>query len=78
MIDPSPDYECDEEENGAFPHEEDCDKYYDCYNGVATLFVCTDIMLFDLTYDGCNYAQVIIQRRFSLKEFDSRESFLDE
>lgn len=57
IIDPSPDYECDPEDNGAFPHEESCELYYDCYEGIATLFTCTDIQLFDLVYNGCNWAQ---------------------
>lgn len=51
------DFECDPEVNGAFPHEEDCQKYYDCWNGTATLLSCSDLMLFDLKYAGCNFAQ---------------------
>jgi len=63
MIDPNPDFECPEE-NGAVPHDELCEQYYDCYNGVATHFTCTDVMLFDLTYAGCNYAQVKFRTMF--------------
>jgi len=59
IIGPDPDYECDPEENGAFPHEEFCEYYVDCYKGLATLAVCTDTMLFDLVYNGCNYASEV-------------------
>jgi hypothetical protein len=66
IIDPSPDYECDPEDNGAFPHEESCELYYDCYEGIATLFTCTDIQLFDLVYNGCNWAQVSLSQRIKM------------
>jgi len=46
-------YSCTE--NGAFPHEELCEYYYDCWEGEAMLGRCTDTYLFDLTYMGCNY-----------------------
>jgi len=47
------DYNCTE--NGAFPHEELCEYYYDCWEGYASLGRCTEGYLFDLTYMGCNY-----------------------
>jgi len=55
IVGPAPWYECPEE-NGAYPHEEDCDKYYDCYNKEAHLGQCTNNMLFDIKYSGCNWA----------------------
>jgi len=57
IIGPDPDYKCDPEVDGAFPHETDCDKFYDCWKGNASLGVCTENMLFDLTYSGCNWPQ---------------------
>lgn len=43
--------------NGAFPHPDSCDLFVDCWEGAAILFRCTDDMLFDLRYMGCEYAQ---------------------
>ena len=43
--------------NGAsiYPHPE-CDKYYTCYTGQsAFLWQCSNDLLFDLVYNGCNY-----------------------
>jgi hypothetical protein len=57
LIGPDPDYNCDPEVNGAFPHLQKCEYFYDCWKGNATLGLCTDVMLFDLKYNGCNYAE---------------------
>ncbi|CAG7822498.1 unnamed protein product, partial [Allacma fusca] len=46
-------------DNGAYPHEELCEYYYDCWEGQATLCRCTDELLFDLVYDGCNYPEQV-------------------
>lgn len=57
IIEPAPWFDCENKTNGAYPHETDCDKFYDCYNGLAHLGICTEDMLFDIQYDGCNFAQ---------------------
>jgi len=59
MIGPDPDYKCDPENNGAFPHADKCEYFYDCYNGEAWLALCTDMQLFDLKYHGCNHAEQV-------------------
>lgn len=38
--------------NGLFPHEEKCEYYWNCYDGVALLLRCEFDYLFDLTYLG--------------------------
>jgi hypothetical protein len=58
IIGPAPDYECDPEVNGAFPHETDCDLFYDCWKGNASLGQCTETMLFDLKWSGCNWPEL--------------------
>ncbi|ODN01504.1 putative chitinase 3 [Orchesella cincta] len=56
--------------DGAFPDEADCLLFYICWNGSATLNRCTDIMLFDLRYSGCNFAEYVdCQDRFRPPEF---------
>lgn len=56
--------------DGAHPDEEDCLLFYICWNGDATLNRCTDIMLFDLRYSGCNYAEYVdCQDRYRPPEF---------
>ena len=36
----------------------DCNKYYTCYGGQPVyLWQCRDNLLFDLTYNGCNYPE---------------------
>lgn len=57
IIGPAPDYEC--AYNGAHPHETDCLLFYDCWEGNAMLGTCTENMLYDLRYDGCNYASQV-------------------
>jgi hypothetical protein len=49
------DYDCPE--NGVFPDLESCERYIACWDGHADLWRCTDEMLFDLVYNGCNYAE---------------------
>lgn len=46
------------DEGGVFPHETACEKYYVCSGGEATEYTCDDEMLFDLVYDGCNFAHL--------------------
>jgi len=50
-------YDCPN--NGVFPDEESCVNYVECWEGEANLWRCTDNMLFDLVYNGCNYAQYV-------------------
>ncbi|OXA61317.1 probable endochitinase [Folsomia candida] len=54
-IGPLPDWDgpCE----GAFPDPDDCRQFIECWAGEATLWTCTERMLFDLEYYGCNYAQ---------------------
>jgi hypothetical protein len=53
------DFECDPEVGGAFPDETACEKYYICANGEAKPFTCPADQLFDLVYDGCNFAELV-------------------
>jgi hypothetical protein len=57
--DPPPEFECDPEKNGAFPHETYCEKYWDCYNGVATLLECRDDTLFEIKWSGCEQPELV-------------------
>ncbi|CAG7718305.1 unnamed protein product [Allacma fusca] len=50
-------YSCTD--NGAYPHEELCEYYYLCWEGQSTLCRCTDELLYDLEYDGCNYPELV-------------------
>ncbi|CAG7786435.1 unnamed protein product [Allacma fusca] len=50
-------YSCTD--NGAWPHEELCEYYYDCWEGAATLCRCIDGYLFDLEWRGCNYPEMV-------------------
>jgi len=46
--------------NGAWPYPDDCGKYVVCWElDQPMLGQCTDNMLFDLVYHGCNYAQYV-------------------
>jgi len=56
IIGPVPDYVC--EENGVFPNMDDCSQFIQCWMDEAVMWQCTDLMLFDLTYYGCNFAHL--------------------
>ncbi|CAL8113106.1 unnamed protein product [Orchesella dallaii] len=56
--------------DGAHPDEDDCLLFYICWNGAATLNRCTEIMLFDLRYAGCNFAEYVdCQDRYRPPEY---------
>ncbi|XP_023209513.1 protein obstructor-E-like [Centruroides vittatus] len=42
-------------ERGQFPHEEYCDKYYDCWNGIAHTRQCSDDLLFNPVTLVCDW-----------------------
>lgn len=56
---PAPNGTFDCPEDGAFPHEERCEYYWNCWEGVAYLMHCQLDYLFDLTYDGCNFPEMV-------------------
>lgn len=40
------------------PHPQRCDLYYTCYGGQPVyLWQCRDNLLYDLTYNGCNWPE---------------------
>jgi len=45
--------------DGAWADEQDCLYFYICWGGSASLHVCTDVMLFDIRYSGCNFAEYV-------------------
>lgn len=41
-----------------YPHPQQCELYYTCYNTQPTyLYQCRGNLLFDLVYDGCNWPE---------------------
>jgi len=54
---PNGTFECTE--NGAFPHAERCEYFWNCWEGDANLMHCQNDWLFDLTYDGCNFPEMV-------------------
>lgn len=52
------DFACPPAEEGFFPHSENCEMYYGCYNHIRTLHICTGQLLFDLEYRGCNWPEM--------------------
>ena len=51
------DYVCPENEHFA-PHPDDCTLYYSCWNNVTHLWKCSSDLVYDLTYDGCNFLEL--------------------
>jgi len=50
---------CQHTSDGWFPDPYNCRKYWRCVNHEGTHFKCPDDQLFDLTYDGCNFPNLV-------------------
>merc|ERR1711973_413456 len=49
-------FDCVEHGDGWHPDPYNCRKFWHCYGGVGQHYACRTDMLFDLRYNGCNYA----------------------
>ncbi|CAL8144543.1 unnamed protein product [Orchesella dallaii] len=45
-------------ERGFYPHPENCELYYGCWDYIPTLVQCPGQQLFDLRYHGCNWPEL--------------------
>lgn len=52
------DFVCPPENEHFAPHPDDCTLYYMCWNNVTTLWKCSSDLVYDLTYDGCNFLEL--------------------
>merc|ERR1711988_1842984 len=48
--------DCVEHGDGWHPDPYNCRKFWHCFGGVGQHYACRTDMLFDLRYNGCNYA----------------------
>lgn len=51
------DFVCPGEEHFS-PHPDDCTLFYMCYNNITHLWQCSPDLVYDLTYDGCNFLEL--------------------
>jgi len=59
LLDEAEEFVCPPNASGAFAHQTDCDKYYLCNNGTATLFSCQEGLYYDIDLKVCNFAEFV-------------------